>query len=154
MLIELFRYSDNGDSTQGLLFIDKEFFCYTLEDEHRDKKVKSETRIPSGLYDVEHRKVLSPMTEKYRNRFDWFSYHLQIKDVENFTNVYIHLGNKDEDTDGCILVSDAVTKNHKQGEAFNGSSTPAFKRLYKKVSKELKQGGQVQILVTNENFFY
>ncbi len=144
------RYSDNGDSTQGLLHvIDNNsllFLNYTLEDEFREVKVKGETCIPNGLYEIAQRKVLSPMTERYRRKYKWFDWHLELQNVESFQNIYIHIGNKDEDTDGCILVQDNANNNTIKG-GFNGSSLPAFERLYNLIRTELNNGLKVFIRV-------
>lgn len=146
----LTRYSDNGNSTQGLLHVidnnDLKFLNYTLEDEHRSVKVMHETCIPSGLYEVLQRKEITPMTERYRSKFDWFDFHLEIQNVEGFSGIYIHIGNKDEDTSGCVLVADNANNNTiKKG--FNSSSTPAFERLYDLVRSELNNGGKVFIQI-------
>jgi len=144
------RYSDNGDSTQGLLHLiennNLRFLNYTLEDEHREVKIKGETCVPSGLYEVKQRKALSPMTERYRGRYSWFDWHLELQDVEGFQNIYIHIGNKDEDTDGCILVQDQAN-NNMIGKGFNSSSAPAFERLYNLIRSELNDGGKVFIRI-------
>ena len=144
------RYSDNGDSTQGLLHVidnnNLQFLNYTLEDEFREVKVKGETCIPNGLYEIKQRKVLSPMTESYRNKYDWFDWHLELQNVEGFQNIYIHIGNKDEDTDGCILVQDNANNNTVK-DGFNGSSLPAFERLYNLIRTELNNGLKVFIRV-------
>ena len=55
------RFSSQKDSTSGLLFQKTEsfglqFLCYTLEDEFRALKVRGETRIPAGIYDIQFRK--------------------------------------------------------------------------------------------------
>lgn len=144
------RYSDNGNSTQGLLFElennDLKFLNYTLEDENREVKIKGETCIPDGLYEIKFRKVLSPKTESYRNKFDWFTWHLEVQDVEGFEHIYIHIGNTEKDTDGCILVQDTANNNQiKKG--FNGESTPAFKRFYNKLKRVLEEGERVYIQV-------
>ena len=65
MKIRLLRYSDNGNSTLGLLFVDNTFFAHTLEDEFRDIKVMGETRIPHGRYGIIKREVMSKMTKRY-----------------------------------------------------------------------------------------
>ena len=56
MKISLVRHQFGDDATNGLLFIDGVFECYTLEDEIRDVKVYGETAIPYGTYPVEFRK--------------------------------------------------------------------------------------------------
>jgi len=60
MELEVLRFSSQADCTNGLLFeitdLGKRFLCYTLEDEHRALKVKGETRIPEGKYEIKLRK--------------------------------------------------------------------------------------------------
>jgi hypothetical protein len=89
------------DSSLGQLFIDDEFECYTLEDKFREVegelpevwKVKGETAIPLGRYEVQL--LLSP-------RFGFVTPHLL--NVPGFSEIEMHPGNTDKDTEGCILV--------------------------------------------------
>ena len=146
MILELVRYSDNGDSTLGLLFVNNVFFCHTLEDEHRDKKVMHETRIPSGFYKIEYRKV-GGFHNRYKKRFPGLHKGmLELQDVPNFKYVLIHIGNTDEDTSGCILVGDIIN-NNTVTDAFLGKSSDAYKRLYKVISRELDKGNEVILTV-------
>ena len=93
MKIELLRYSDSGDDTLGLMFIDGYFQCYSLEDEFRNIKVAGETRIPAGTYEIGFREAESPMTDKYRSIYpDFFDYHIHIKDVPNFQCLKCNIG--------------------------------------------------------------
>ena len=59
MRLQVLRFSSQADCTHGLLFeiseIGKRFLCYTLEDEHRVLKVRGETRIPAGVYNIKLR---------------------------------------------------------------------------------------------------
>ena len=60
MKLEVLRISSQDDSTNGILFDvteGRKFLCYTLEDEYRETKVMSETRIPAGTYKITLRKV-------------------------------------------------------------------------------------------------
>ena len=61
MKLEVLRISSQIDSTSGVLFDvtdgKREFLCYTIEDEYRAQKVKHETRIPEGIYDLTLRSV-------------------------------------------------------------------------------------------------
>src|SRR5690606_2699229 len=77
------RFSDNTDSTLGLMFkiIGYEgkprlhFNSFVIEDEYREVKVKGETRIPAGRYELKIRKQDTPLTLKYRKRYpEWFQY--------------------------------------------------------------------------------
>ena len=135
MKLELKRFSSQSDTTLGLLFVDGEFECFTLEDEYRSEKIKGETRIPAGTYKVEKREVLSGLTKKYRSKYPWFDFHFMLQDVPDFQYVYIHIGNDDDHTDGCLLVSDAVKSNRFDENNNLSSSGPAFKRLYQKMSE-------------------
>ena len=135
MKLELKRFSSQSDTTLGLLFVDGEFECFTLEDEHREEKIKGETRIPEGTYKIEKREVLSGLTKKYRSKYPWFDFHFMLHDVPDFQYVYIHIGNDDDHTDGCLLVSDAVKCNRFDENNNLSSSGPAFKRLYQKMSE-------------------
>jgi hypothetical protein len=137
MKLDLKRFSTQNDSTLGLLFVNGEFECFVLEDEYRDIKVKGETRIPCGFYDIKKRQVLSGLTKKYRAKFDWFDYHFQLQDVPNFNYVYLHIGNDTSNTDGCLLLNNGIKSNaHGRSQKNLGTeSTSAFKRLYQKMSK-------------------
>jgi hypothetical protein len=144
MNITVYRYSDNGDSTLGLLFIDGKFECYTLEDEGREVKIKGETRIPDGIYEVKLRKEESPLTASYRLKYPWFKWHLQVMNVPNFNYVYIHIGNLEKHTDACLLVGDQIN-NNEIDKGFLGKSAQAFKRIYTKINKALDNGETIKI---------
>jgi len=136
MKLEVLRYSDNGESTLGLLKVDGKFFCYTIEDEYRDVKVKGDTRIPDGIYKINLRNE-GGLTAKYAKRFPGIHRGmLWLRDVPNFKYIYIHVGNTDDNTAGCILVADNVN-NNTITEGFAGSSRPAYVRLYKEILKAL-----------------
>ena len=98
MKLELKRFSAQSDTTLGLMFLDGEFECFTLEDEYRAEKIKGETRIPEGTYKVAKREVLSGLTKKYREKYPWFDFHFMLHDVPGFQYVYIHIGNDDDHT--------------------------------------------------------
>jgi len=89
MKLTLQRIQDNGTSTLGIMYLDGEFLCYTLEDTFRAEKVDGKTRVPAGEYVIATREVMSPLTEKYREQYDYFSYHLELQEVPNFQYVYI-----------------------------------------------------------------
>ena len=145
MHLTLYRFSESPESTIGLLYEGKYFNCFTLEDQSQKIKVDGETRIPEGLYQVKQRKVLSGLTKKYRDKYPWFDYHFMLQDVPNFNYVYIHVGNDDDHTDGCILVGDRLKSNKVDDINNLGSSTPAFERLYKR----MKEASTVEINIIN-----
>lgn len=144
MNIEVIRYSHQREDTLSLILIDGKFFCYGLEDEYRAVKVKGETRIPDGTYKVGFLKEDTPLTLKYRDRYPWFTYHLEVKNVPGFSYIYIHIGNKEADTAGCLLVGNEVNSNI-DGYGFLKNSRVTFEKLYKKVSQQLALNKEITI---------
>ena len=144
------RFSSQKDSTSGLLFQKTEsfglqFLCYTLEDEFRALKVRGETRIPAGIYDIQFRKE-GGFHNKYSKRFaDIHKGMLQVMDVPNFDYILLHCGNTDEHSSGCLLLGDSQENNVIIKDGFIGKSTNAYKRVYPLIAKELELGNKVTI---------
>ena len=146
MNLTLVRYSDTEDDTLGALYVDGRFQCYTLEDEHRNKKVYGETRIPASVYQVKFRTV-GGFHQRYSKRFPKLHKGmLELQDVRNFDYVLIHIGNDDDDTAGCILVGNTAN-NNQIDRAFVGHSTAAYRRLYTTVSEVLEAGEEVTLTI-------
>ncbi|GAF05837.1 DUF5675 family protein [Saccharicrinis fermentans] len=149
MDLTVLRYSSGVESTLGLLYIDQKFACYTLEDEHREKKVYGETRIPAGRYKVILRTVGSHH-KRYKQKFQEFHKGmLHITNVPNFTNILIHIGNTDDDTAGCLLVGESSYSNVNQPGRIN-SSTIAYKRIYPIIVNAIGKGDEVWINYLDE----
>jgi|TARA_R100001163_G_scaffold48278_1_gene36293 RNase P/RNase MRP subunit p29 len=139
------------DATNGLLFIDGVFECYTLEDQYQAVKVMHETCIPEGTYDIEFRKT-GGFHAKYSERYKNAHYGmLHIQDVPNFTYILIHTGNTDEHTSGCLIVGETQQDLEISKDGFIGSSTVAYKKMYAKVAGQLLQGKKVTIEYTTIN---
>lgn len=152
LTLRLKRYSDDGQTTLGLVYLGEHFYCYSLEDTFQLQKVAGQTRIPAGTYTINFREEESPLTKKYRDKYpDWFTFHLQLQNVPGFENIYIHSGGTSEDTAGCLLVSDSFNISDKAKFLTNSRAT--FKKLYNFLSKELKAGKQVRIQIFDENWF-
>ena len=146
MRITVHRIYDNGKATIGYLLIDGKYFCWTLEDEFRANKVKGETRIPEGLYSLGIMKADTPLTIKHRTAYgQWFKYHIEIQKIKDFTGVYIHAGNDEKHTDGCLLLGDSMLNPIIFPKDQLGSSTQAVKRFYELVYPLLEKGEQVLI---------
>jgi len=144
MELKVLRYSDNGESTLGLLFIDGVFECYTLEDEARTYKVFNETRIPEGTYEIKLR-TEGEHHAKYMRKFgDLHKGMLWLQDVPDFQWVLIHIGNDDDDTAGCLLVG-SKSNNNQYGVGYIEGSTDAYTKMYEKVSKALINEEEVNI---------
>lgn len=120
MVLNRIDFTDK--STCGELWVDGEFYCYTLEPTCR-KKVGDVVAIPQGkyevvMYDSPHFKKRVPLLLKVPGR----------------EYIEIHTGNNPDDTHGCMLVGmckgiDSVMDSVK---AFNG--------LISKIEEKLKAG--------------
>ena len=151
MKLTVVRTQFGTDATNGLLFIDGLFECYTLEDQYQAVKVMHETCIPEGTYDIQFRKT-GGFHAKYSERYKNAHYGmLHIQDVPNFTYILIHTGNTDEHTSGCLIVGETQQDLEISKDGFIGSSTVAYKKMYAKVAAQLLQGKKVTIEYTTIN---
>jgi hypothetical protein len=149
-LITVKRYSHNDDATLSTIELNGEFFCYGLEDQPQPPGVKipNETRIPAGTYDIKLRNE-GGMYAKYSKADwckDWFIGHLWLQDVPNFTYIYIHPGNTNDHTSGCLLVGE----NRSEDEYTIGRSRIAYADLYREVSAAA-WAGDLQIEYIDED---
>ena len=134
MKIELHRKWRKKGYSIGILYIDGERICETLEDEDRGlsqemslkgivgRKVKGETAIPVGRYQV---------TMNYSPRFN--KTLPLLLGVPGYDGVRIHSGNKAKDTEGCILCgrnteAGMVTNSRYWTNKVNGKIEAAIKR--------------------------
>lgn len=124
--------------TIGSLSIDGAYFCDTLEDPDRGLtsdmsveeilklKVKGDTCIPVGTYLV----TLNVVSNKYSNftKYPWAKIAEgkipRVLNVKGFDGILIHVGNKAEDTEGCLLVGE----NKVKGQVINSQKT--WTKLY------------------------
>jgi len=149
--LEVVRHQFGTDATNGMLFINGIFECYTLEDQYQAVKVMHETCIPEGTYDINFRKT-GGFHAKYSERYKNAHYGmLHIQDVPNFTYILIHTGNTDEHTSGCLIVGETQQDLEVSKDGFIGSSAVAYKKMYRKVAGELLQGKPVSIKYTTIN---
>lgn len=128
MELTLLRTRLKDEYTAGQLYIDGEYFCFTLEDKVREEngvpvekwKVKGETAIPQGVYNVvfEDSPRFGPQT-------------LTLLKVPGFSAIRIHSGNTHRDTEGCILVGFRINS---AGVIVPGTTRPALAELKKKVT--------------------
>lgn len=110
MKLLLQRTHANERRTWGKLYADGVFVCYTLEDAVREVqgqsvdvwKVMGETAIPSSTY----RGAPYQITLENSPRFGPDT--LTIRDVPGFVGVRMHAGNTEADTEGCVLLGQAI----------------------------------------------
>ena len=156
MKLDVVRTQFGSDASNGMLFIDGVFECYTLEDEVRDVKVMHETAIPLGEYEIKYRTVGGWFTRekaRYDKKFGagWFKGMLELQDVPNFTYVLIHSGNTDESTSACLLLGNTQQDLDMGKDGFIGSSRLAYESFYPKVRDALDAGEKVTIKYSNIN---
>ena len=145
MKLQVVRTQFGKDATNGLLFIDGVFECYTLEDQYQAVKVMHETCIPEGTYDIKFRKTggfHARYTDRYKNAHYGM---LHIQDVPGFPYILIHTGNTDEHTSGCLIVGETQQDLDINFNGMVGSSAVAYKKMYAKVANQLLQGKKVTI---------
>lgn len=144
MKITVDRFKSDDETTLSLVSINGRFECFGLEDEYREEKVAGETRIPAGVYKIRFRNW-GGFYSRYLKRFPDFhaSGMLQVMDVPNFTSILIHMGNKDKDTAGCLLVGVNAVGDH--GDMSLGNSRGAYKKFYRRVKEALSIGEKVTI---------
>lgn len=101
MVLRVLREPTAQGATLGALYVDDVWTAWTLEDPLREVpgrpvsewKLPGATAIPEGHYRVTL--YFSPKAQRTV---------LLLHDVPGFTMVEVHVGNKPEDTDGCLLV--------------------------------------------------
>jgi len=143
------RLLHDNKQTFGLLQGEGFKAAFTLEDEPRQVKVKGETRIPAGLYVLKIRKEETPLTLKHRIAYGpWFKFHIEITNVAGFGGIYIHTGNDETHTDGCLLLGDALDLSLDKNPLTK--STVAVKRFYELAYPVIESGAQVLLEIRNE----
>lgn len=145
--IDLYRFSPGADSTLGILMADG-LQMFTCEDEYRAEKVEGETRIPAGTYPIKLR-TDGGMHPKYAARYPFHKGMLWLQDVPGFTYVYIHTGNNDDHSEGCLLVGYGSERDVGQGGGFITRSREAYADLYQKVVASAEQE-KLQIVIHDQ----
>ena len=143
MKIEVLRYNSDEDHTNSVILVNGKYQCDGLEDEYRRTKVKHETRIPDGEYQITFRNV-GGFHQRYLDRYgsEWHKGMLWVRNVPNFEYILIHAGNHDDHTSGCLLVGSA----NKNDANFIGQSRDAYEKLYPKVRNALLNNETVKII--------
>lgn len=140
------------DYTIGRLYINKEFFCNTLEDTVRDVnkngtfdcgefKVSGHTAIPYGEYEITL-DVVSPKFSKYPFYKEVCNGKLpRLLNVPNFDGVLIHCGSTADNSAGCILVGNNTIKGGLT------DSKKVFKNLYSILNKANKNRDKIIVKI-------
>ena len=144
MKLKLIRYTSDADSSGAILMVDGKFFCYVCEDEKREIKVAGETRIPNGTYNIKLRNE-GGMTKRYAAKYDFHQGMIHIQDVPGFEWIYIHVGNTDDHTEGCLLVGYGANRVNMENTV--SRSRDAYTDLYKAILTAIAAGEEVEILI-------
>lgn len=129
----IIRETFTDKSTIGKLFVNGEYFCYTLELPYRDNQRRISC-IPSGEYKVRLRLARESATRDYL--------HLLVQDVPDRTYILFHRGNRPSHTKGCILVGQTYEQD------FVGNSTLAMDLLMKEI---INLGGEnINLIIKNQ----
>ncbi|NOQ31776.1 MAG: hypothetical protein GQ570_11700 [Helicobacteraceae bacterium] len=147
MQLILKRFMSDDKGTIGTFHIDNEPKCFTMEDAYHETKIYGKTRIPMGNYEVKLRDA-GGMTQRYAKRYSNHKGMLWLQNVPNFEWVYIHTGNTDEDTDGCILLGEVANLNI--NNKMVQESRDAYVPIYEMISGAILNGIKVNILVIDE----
>lgn len=115
----IYRETFTEKSTAGSLYINGDFFCYTLEDVSRGRGIKlmERTSIPEGTYLVDitestRFKREMPMIFNQPNRYQLIAGGIEFKGVR------LHGGNTHVNTAGCPLIAfNRLTDDLIQGTA-------------------------------------
>jgi hypothetical protein len=140
MKLRLERKYKKERYTIGKLYINGKPFCETLEDKDRGlkkempeeqlskMKVKGETAIPSGTYNI-----IITYSPKYKKPMPL------LLGVPAYEGVRIHSGNTHKDTEGCILVGE----NKEVGKVLNSRYT--FNKLFIKLQAAVDRGETITL---------
>lgn len=145
MILRLQRLASYDDYTIGAFYVNGKLQCFTLEDEKRNVKVWGETRIPAGVYKL-RLQTAGNMSPRYATKFSFHKGMLHLLNVPNFEGVFIHIGNTDDDTAGCILLG----LSHSVGSNLIGNSTSAYMQTYPSIADAISNGEQVTINIVDE----
>lgn len=121
--LRLIRLEESEQGTIGVLLIDAEVFCFTLEPSDQLNAV-NRSSIPAQQYIC--KKVESPR----------FGRTYEVSFVPGRSQVLFHPGNTASDTEGCILLGETVGKLKGKRAVLNSGTT--FRRFMTVLNKEEK----------------
>lgn len=118
------------EGTNGMLLIDAQLVCYTLELPWKENQARISC-IPEGKYFIRKR---------YSSKFHW---HLEVCDVPNRKYILIHPANDALlELQGCIAPVETLSSPGK-----GSFSRKAFNRLYALVAAALAKDERVCVLI-------
>ncbi len=142
MNVRIIREPSVGGVTYGVVMVDGAYFCFSLEDEVREKsgqpvhswKQAGATAIPAGKY---------KLTLSQSVRFGRIM--PEVLNVTGFTGIRIHAGNRVEDTEGCLIFG----KQRSDADGTILLSKVACDAFQAKLASALQQGEPCWLTVEN-----
>ena len=120
-IIEITRLEEGEEGTFGVLRLDKQIFCMTLEPRDVENK-PNESSIPAQQY------TCQPWNSPRHGR-TWM-----VQDVPGRFGILFHAGNVAEDTEGCILLGQHIDKLRGTRAVKNSGDT--FRRFMSETANE------------------
>ena len=120
--LKLVRDSYSEMGTFGKLYINSQFFCYTVEKPWEENK-EGESCIPEGTYPLGLR--YSPVVKK--TSAGEFEEGYEVMNVPGREYIMIHVGNSQRDFEGCIGLGDSLGYVHNEWAVLNSRTT--FKKF-------------------------
>lgn len=125
------------EGTQGMLLLNGQFICYTIELPWIQNKRKISC-VPEGLYTLQKR---------YSSKF---KYHLHLKNVADRSLILIHPGNDaKKELEGCI-----APVSYHTGIGKGNSSRKAFHKLTSLVLPAFTENTKVQLRITSSLSYF
>ncbi len=123
-IVELIRVEEHEEyGTFGVLKINKEAFCVTLEPPDLENK-RSVSSIPAQQY----------ICKRYSSA--WYPNTFEITGVPDRSKVLIHPGNRAKDTEGCLLLAQYFGKLRGDRAVLNSGMT--FEAFMKRMKDDLR----------------
>ncbi len=150
MKIKVVREFRSATETLGTMYINDNFFCYTLEDYDRKlkqsqdedfiktNKIQKLTAIPSGTY-----RVILSISNRFKKLMP------EVLNVKGFAGIRIHGGNTHENTEGCILIAKNrfIDKPSSFGKIRNWIQGTMEVQLIKEIQKALNNNETIELSI-------
>jgi len=159
MKLKLVRTAKKDKYTIGHLYMqDKQngqwvMLCDTIEDRDRGLdqsmslanieriKVKHQTAIPTGTYEIDMSTVSGTFVKKETYKSFCGGKVPRLKYVKGFSGILIHSGTDQDSSSGCIIVGE----NKVVGKVINSWAT--FKRIYMLLKRAANNGERITLTI-------
>ncbi len=132
-LIKVERFLHHPDCEISRVYVRDTYFYFAIEDAQRTTKIKGETCIPLGTYNLSTR--FSPkFSPRLNQQMIW------VQDVPGFQFIVIHTGNTISDTEGCLILGERIGILNNKDAVLN--SKPTYNRFYTSVIDDIIKGDQ------------